>query len=34
MRTTINLDDKLLDEARRMTGLEERTALIHESCVL
>jgi Arc/MetJ family transcription regulator len=30
MRTTINLDDKLLEEARRMTGMEERTALIHE----
>ena len=30
MRTTINLDDKLLEEARRMTGVEERTALIHE----
>jgi Arc/MetJ family transcription regulator len=30
MRTTLNLDDTLLDEARRLTGLEERTALIHE----
>ncbi len=30
MRTTINLDHKLLEEARRMTGMEERTALIHE----
>lgn len=30
MRTTINLDDKLLDEARRMSGVEGRTALIHE----
>jgi Arc/MetJ family transcription regulator len=30
MRTTINLDAKLLEEARRMTGMEERTALIHE----
>jgi len=30
MRTTINLDDHLLDEARRITGTQERTALIHE----
>lgn len=30
MRTTLNLDDTLLEEARRLTGLEERTALIHE----
>lgn len=30
MRTTINLNDELLDEARRMTGVEGRTALIHE----
>lgn len=30
MRTTINLDDRLLDEARRITGMEGRTDLIHE----
>jgi Arc/MetJ family transcription regulator len=30
VRTTINLDDELLDEARRITGMKERTALIHE----
>lgn len=30
MRTTLNLDDDLLDKARRLTGIEERTALIHE----
>jgi Arc/MetJ family transcription regulator len=30
MRTTINLDDQLLTEARRNTGMKERTALIHE----
>ena len=30
MRTTINLDDELLAEAQRLTGMTERTALIHE----
>jgi len=30
MRTTLNLDDTLLEEARRLTGMRERTALIHE----
>lgn len=30
MRTTINLDEELLEEARRITGTKERTALIHE----
>jgi len=30
MRTTFNLDDKLLGEAQRLTGMTERTALIHE----
>ncbi|MCJ7627448.1 MAG: type II toxin-antitoxin system VapB family antitoxin [Longimicrobiales bacterium] len=30
MRTTLNLDDKLLTEALRLTGLEEKTAVIHE----
>jgi len=30
MRTTINLDDTLIEEARRVTGTRERTALIHE----
>ena len=30
MRTTINLDDQLLTEAQRITGMNERTALIHE----
>jgi Arc/MetJ family transcription regulator len=29
MRTTINLDDQLLKEAQRITGMKERTALIH-----
>jgi Arc/MetJ family transcription regulator len=30
MRTTINLDDRLLSDARRVTGVTERTALVHE----
>jgi Arc/MetJ family transcription regulator len=30
MRTTINIDDELIAEAQRVTGVEERTALIHE----
>jgi len=30
VRTTVNLDDTLLDEAQRLTGIAERTALIHE----
>jgi len=30
MRTTINLDEELLEKARRVTGTEERTALIHD----
>lgn len=30
MRTTVNIDEKLLKEAQRMTGVTERTALINE----
>ncbi len=30
MRTTINIDDKLLAQASSITGLTERTLLIHE----
>jgi Arc/MetJ family transcription regulator len=30
MRTTVNLDDELVTEAQRITGVKERTALIHE----
>jgi Arc/MetJ family transcription regulator len=30
MRTTFNLDDELIGEAQRLTGMTERTALIHE----
>jgi Arc/MetJ family transcription regulator len=30
MRTTLNLDEALLAEAQKLTGIEERTAVIHE----
>jgi Arc/MetJ family transcription regulator len=30
MRTTINLDDELMSVAQRITGIQERTALLHE----
>jgi Arc/MetJ family transcription regulator len=30
MRTTLNLDDELIAEARRLTGIEEKTELLHE----
>jgi Arc/MetJ family transcription regulator len=29
MRTTINIDDALLEEAARLTGVTEKTALVH-----
>jgi len=29
VRTTVNLDDQLLGKAQRITGIKERTALIH-----
>ena len=29
MRTTLNLDDALLERARRLTGLKEKTAVVH-----
>lgn len=29
MRTTVNLDDELVGEARRLTGTKELTALLH-----
>lgn len=29
MRTTLNLDDALLREAATLTGIKEKTALIH-----
>jgi Arc/MetJ family transcription regulator len=28
MRTTLNLDDALMEEARRLTGIREKTALL------
>ena len=28
MRTTLNLDDDLLEEAQRLTGVSEKTALV------
>lgn len=30
MRTTLNLDDRLMEEAAAYTGLKEKTALLHE----
>jgi Arc/MetJ family transcription regulator len=30
MRTTINLDEELVEQAQRVTGTQERTALIHD----
>jgi Arc/MetJ family transcription regulator len=29
MRTTLNLDDGLLERARELTGIQEKTALLH-----
>ena len=29
MRTTLNIDDKILEKASRLTGLREKTALVH-----
>ena len=30
MRTTLILDDVLVDKARSLTGVQEKTALVHE----
>ena len=30
MRTTVNLDDALLDQAQRLTGVSERSTLLRE----
>lgn len=29
MRTTLNLDEQLLEKARKLTGIRQKTALIH-----
>ena len=29
VRTTLNLDDELIRQARELTGIQEKTALIH-----
>lgn len=31
MRTTIALDDELLEKAQKFTGLKERSTLVHEA---
>jgi Arc/MetJ family transcription regulator len=30
MRTTLNIDADLFDRAQRLTGIQEKTALLHE----
>ena len=30
MRTTLNIDDRLLEEAQRITGVNEKAALVRE----
>ena len=30
MRTTLNIDDELLEQAARLTGITEKTALVRE----
>ena len=30
MRTTLNIDDELLEEAKRITGITERASLVRE----
>lgn len=29
MRTTLDLDEELIEEARKLTGIREKTALLH-----
>ena len=31
MRTTLNLDDELIEDAHKITGITEKTALIREA---
>jgi hypothetical protein len=33
MRTTVNLDPELLDEARRLSGISERAALLRAGLI-
>ncbi len=33
MRTTLNLDDGLVEEAMQLTGLKEKTAVVHAGLV-
>lgn len=30
MRTTVNIDDELLKQARQLTGITEKTRLLHD----
>jgi len=30
MRTTLNLDDKIFEQASKLTGIKEKTQLLHE----
>ena len=31
MRTTVNIDDELFEDAKRLTGIEGKTALVREA---
>ena len=33
MRTTLNIDDELMDEAQRISGLSEKTAIVREGLI-
>jgi Arc/MetJ family transcription regulator len=33
MRTTLNIDDDLLEEARRLSGIDEKTSLVRAGLV-
>ncbi len=30
MRTTLNIDDQILEKASKLTGIKEKTQLLHE----
>jgi Arc/MetJ family transcription regulator len=30
MRTTLNIDDEILEKASKLTGIKEKTSLLHE----